>query len=210
MHIGDAAAVPALIEALRDEDYFVRLGASEALGKMKDVSAVPVLITILRDNTKPGFDRADAARALGAIGDPSPILALIEAIELTIEERKNVSIRACAAYSLAALGDSVTLPRKTIACSRLTAQERIEVLSALRRVRYKTEYITLKFKFPETHRLCEEMLNEYDVDARLGAQAVLKRLDELDLRVGSRPESDDRSVRRPAFWRRLFAKRKDR
>ncbi|OYT68825.1 MAG: hypothetical protein CFK49_12785, partial [Armatimonadetes bacterium JP3_11] len=42
-------AVPALMQALRDEDKDVRFAACEALGAIGDASAVPALIKALGD-----------------------------------------------------------------------------------------------------------------------------------------------------------------
>jgi len=63
--IKDPAAVPPLIEALRDEDSNVRRQAAETLGEIKDPAAVPPLIEALRD--KDSDVRAAATRALGRI-----------------------------------------------------------------------------------------------------------------------------------------------
>ncbi len=66
----DAAAVPALLEALRDPDDEVRLGAVQALGRIGRTAApaVPVLREALRD-PRPEI-RAAAARSLDAIAAP--------------------------------------------------------------------------------------------------------------------------------------------
>ncbi|MGC8880568.1 MAG: HEAT repeat domain-containing protein, partial [Anaerolineae bacterium] len=69
--IGDAAAVPALIEALRDEDEDVRQAAAEALGKIGDAAAVPALIEALRDEDM--WVRRAAAEALGKIVQDWPL-----------------------------------------------------------------------------------------------------------------------------------------
>ncbi len=55
-------------------DFRVRLAAALALGKKKDVGAVPVLIKALADSN--GSVRAAAAVALGVIGDMSALPAL--------------------------------------------------------------------------------------------------------------------------------------
>lgn len=48
--IGDKSAVPALIEALKDDrDYSVRRAAVTALGCIGDRSVVPALIAALKD-----------------------------------------------------------------------------------------------------------------------------------------------------------------
>jgi HEAT repeat protein len=62
------AAVPALIEALKDKDRNVRRAAALALGKIGPATkdAVPALIEALKD--KESYVRSAAAWALGKIG----------------------------------------------------------------------------------------------------------------------------------------------
>ena len=56
--IGDKAAVQPLIEALKDEDTFVRLRATSALLKMKPMEAVPYLVDCLDDKSPMVQERA--------------------------------------------------------------------------------------------------------------------------------------------------------
>jgi len=51
--IGDAAAVPALIEATHHENPFVRHDAAWALGEFRDPRAIPALEALLEDTTVP-------------------------------------------------------------------------------------------------------------------------------------------------------------
>ncbi|MBI1929627.1 HEAT repeat domain-containing protein [Candidatus Poribacteria bacterium] len=75
--IGDRG-VPALFEALRDENMRTRRAVARALGRIGNLAAVPALIKVLRDKHAPV--RTSAAEALGAIGDPAAVPALIEAL----------------------------------------------------------------------------------------------------------------------------------
>ena len=168
--IGDASAVPALIEALKDEDHHVRWKAGDGLGKIGDASAVPALVEALQDKVE--WVRQSAAEALGKIGGASAGLALIEALK-----DKDEHVRRSAADALGKIGDSDTLPRKILAVSRWSAEERITVLEKLRRVSYKDKAITLLYTFPETRALCQVVLNEEDSEAREGARIVLNWLD---------------------------------
>jgi hypothetical protein len=69
--------VPALIQALGDDDWDVRRAAAEALVKI-GTPAVPALIQALGDSD---WDvRRAAAEALGAIGDPQAVPALIQTL----------------------------------------------------------------------------------------------------------------------------------
>ncbi|OYT68772.1 MAG: hypothetical protein CFK48_10465 [Armatimonadetes bacterium CP1_7O] len=96
-------AVPALMQALRDEDKDVRSAACEALGAIGDASAVPALIKALGDWRV----RSAACRALGAIGDASAVPALINALE-----DGDWRVRSAACRALERLGyDPPTIPK---------------------------------------------------------------------------------------------------
>ena len=87
--IGDATVDP-LIAGLKDENFQVRLHSVQALGGitsdyptgrswLRDSRPVPGLIACLKDKDR--AVREDAAIALGMIGDPSAVPALIEALK---------------------------------------------------------------------------------------------------------------------------------
>jgi len=162
-------AVPALIKALKAADESVRSGAALALGQIGYTSAVPALLEALKD-TDP-FVRYHAASALGMIRDVSAAPALVAALK-----DRNSFVRSDAASALGKMGDSNTLPRKVLATSRLSAQKRIEILEALRGVRYKGRLTTLQYTFPDTPTLCQKVLAEGDAQASKGAQTVLNWL----------------------------------
>jgi len=65
--IGDPNAVNPLIEALNDEDRWVRTNAAEELGKLGDVRAIDPLTYVAR-NDKEERVRKVAAEALERIG----------------------------------------------------------------------------------------------------------------------------------------------
>jgi HEAT repeat protein len=81
--IGDARAVPALVEALQHhEDDFVRAEAAGILGKIGGAQAVEVLASALQeDEGMGGAVRAAAAWALGEIGGAQAVEALIAHLE---------------------------------------------------------------------------------------------------------------------------------
>src|SRR5947209_7255909 len=87
--IGDATVEP-LIAGLKDENFQVRLHSVQALGGitsdyptgrswLRDSRPVPHLIALLKDKDR--AVREDAAIALGMIGDPSAVPALVEAMQ---------------------------------------------------------------------------------------------------------------------------------
>ena len=61
-NIGDPPALPALLQALQDEDGGVRRAAAEALGNIGDPQALPALTQALQD--KDGWVRRAAVKAL--------------------------------------------------------------------------------------------------------------------------------------------------
>ena len=100
--IGDPQAIPALIEALKDEDRDVRRTAAWALGQIGP-PAVPALIQALRDEK--WEVRQAAAEALEKIGDPQATPALIQALR-----DEDVGVRRVAAKALGQIGDPQATP----------------------------------------------------------------------------------------------------
>jgi HEAT repeat protein len=94
-NIGDPRAVPALIEALKDEDEYVRSYAASALGKIGK-PAVPALIEALKHEDK--TVRWSAAFSLDKIGEPA-VPVLIEALK-----HGDKFIRGYAAWILGRMG----------------------------------------------------------------------------------------------------------
>ena len=167
-NIGNAAAVPALIEALNDE-HWVRRYAAEALGKIGDAAAVPALIEALKAESM--HLNQDIIEALGKIGDAAAAPSL-----LAIFEGYGGGVRAMAAAALLKLGNSQSLPRKILADPGFSAQERIDLLETLRRARYRDGGSVLSYTFQDTRTLCEIVRHEEDAKAREGAQIVLNWL----------------------------------
>lgn len=94
--------VPALIKAVKNEDFQVRHQAVDALGKMGGQAVVPVLIEALGDSNK--SVRSHAIFALSQIGQPA-VPALIDALHK--EERR---IPSHAALALGKIGDATAVP----------------------------------------------------------------------------------------------------
>ena len=94
-----AAAVPHLIKLIDESDGIVRDNAAVELGKSKDKRATDVLIRhlTLRDE----YAAVSAARALGEIGDPKAIPALLRTLQ---DEQTGDYIRVPAAGALARMG----------------------------------------------------------------------------------------------------------
>lgn len=97
------AAVPALIEALEDEEDSVRQRAVDVLAKIRDPKAVPALIKALKDKSHDEniHFRSSVASALIEIGEPA-VPALIQALK---DEDGSSSVHNCAAFALARIAN---------------------------------------------------------------------------------------------------------
>lgn len=95
----DKVAVPALIEALTDENYYVRLTAARALGKLGDARAVDGLVLLLADHYN--LVRYTALWALGELGPLAK--AALPAIEPFLSDPAMLPERENTVKDLAAL-----------------------------------------------------------------------------------------------------------
>jgi len=102
-NLGDARAVPSLIQALADGDSFVRRCAVQALGKLRDGQAGAALRGLAND---PAVEVREAvALALGTIRDPQGPAALVHLLNDPREE-----VRDAAGQALTQLGEDVSGP----------------------------------------------------------------------------------------------------
>lgn len=99
--IGEAA-LPALQDATKHEDWLVRLHAVEALGKTKSSYAVEPLLTLLF-NDHDSAVREDVVRALGEIGDP-------QAVDYLFTIMKEPGLRTLAVEALGRIKDRRAVP----------------------------------------------------------------------------------------------------
>jgi HEAT repeat protein len=107
--LGDPAAVPALIEALKDSNY-LSVCAAAALAKIGDFRAVDALTAVLKDTNKFWVPRGAAAVALGKLGEASiPALpALREALEYNCDtsgEKWDLRAKEAVADAIAHISD---------------------------------------------------------------------------------------------------------
>ncbi|MFL5445320.1 MAG: HEAT repeat domain-containing protein [Myxococcales bacterium] len=110
--IGDPRAGPTLLRLARSKDEYVRIQAVQALGAIREKSAVPELSRIIDDETSPPVLVKRAVAALGEIGDPAAIPALQHALVL---ERRGVSLLPEASYALFLFGSQAVEPMIKIA-----------------------------------------------------------------------------------------------
>jgi HEAT repeat protein len=94
-----SSAVPALIDALRDDDTEIRQAACTALGQIRDKAPVPSLIARLKDTNRDV--RIAACTALGQIRDSSAVPALISTLY-----DKEVDVRIAATDALVNIGEA--------------------------------------------------------------------------------------------------------
>ena len=106
--IGDAAAVPHLITAIRqDKGYRVSIAAANALLQIKDVAAIPHFIVALQDENE--NIRRLAVESLGQIGDTSATPHLIR----TLQDKAR-DVRSATIVALGQIGDTAAIPHLLI------------------------------------------------------------------------------------------------
>ena len=99
--IGEAS-LPYLHNALKHEDWLVRLHAVEALGKLKSGQSVEAILSVMFNDTDTAV-RVDAARSLGEIGDP-------RAAKFLITVMRGEHLRPVAIEALGKIGDRCAVP----------------------------------------------------------------------------------------------------
>lgn len=129
--IGDPRAVGPLIQALKDENDFVRLEAAEALGKIKDARAVKPLTQALKDEYE--WVRFRATVALGKIGSKAE--EAVPALAKALKDEYDF-VREEAAEALGEIGDARAVEPLTKALKdeeeevQEAAQEALEKIKA--------------------------------------------------------------------------------
>ncbi|MGZ4626161.1 MAG: HEAT repeat domain-containing protein [Kineosporiaceae bacterium] len=103
--------------------------AARALGMVGDVGSVPLLVEILRDE-EAGSLRSAAAGALGEIGSPEPVRALLEVLDSA-----DVRLQVAAGRALGAIGDGSAVPGLAEALDRPREHDASRAFAgALRRI----------------------------------------------------------------------------
>jgi HEAT repeat protein len=101
--IGATAASESLLKLLKDESGGVRSAAVRALGNLKYKSALPGVLERLRGDPVANV-RADAAHAMGQIGDSAVVADLLDTLK-----REKGRFRREAAWALGQIGDPVAI-----------------------------------------------------------------------------------------------------
>jgi HEAT repeat protein len=116
--LGDPAAVPALLDALKDEVDAVRGHAASALGRIGDRRATDALIAMLGDSDV--WLRWAAAEGLGYLGDPAAAIPILQAwlnaehealLNVITEAFKRMGQAAIPALQEAQRGEDVNMQR---------------------------------------------------------------------------------------------------
>ena len=97
------AAIPGLLEALKDLDVDVRRNAATILSKVSSEAAIPGLLDALKDPSH--YVRLNAATALWKVGSEAAIPGLLQALQ-----DQNISVRISAAQALQGLGGKAIIP----------------------------------------------------------------------------------------------------
>jgi len=129
--IADRKDVQGLIEALKDKDRkgLARMDAAQALGKIRDKSAVPALIEALKGRS---LDvQVAAARALGEIRDKSAVPALIEAFI----KGRSLGVQIAASESLGKIRDKSAVEALVQALKNQLPQVRVAASESLGEIR---------------------------------------------------------------------------
>ncbi len=121
--------VSVLIHFLKDEDWYVRSNAAEALGEIGDARAVEPLIQALLGDESEGV-RGEAAGALGHIGDARAVEPLIQALK-----DEDWWVRKEAAWALGKIGDERAIEPLTQALNDEEELVRAQAEAALEKIR---------------------------------------------------------------------------
>jgi HEAT repeat protein len=117
--MSDAGAIPALLEALRDEDDWVRTRAREALAKVIDPSLIPTLFQVLEETLHKRVV-TDLLIQLKSDVVVNRMVALLGS--------QDIDLRTIAAYTLGHLDDRVAVP--ALLHSLKDEEEKVRELSA--------------------------------------------------------------------------------
>jgi HEAT repeat protein len=123
-------AVPALIDALHNDDPKIRQAACTALGHIGDTAAVPSLIQSLEDEDR--YVRSAACNALGQIGDPSAVPALIACLDQReISEAAANALVQIGKPAVPALIEALTSPSNPVRSAACTVLGKIRDTAAV-------------------------------------------------------------------------------
>jgi HEAT repeat protein len=155
-----AAAIPHLIELLKDSQWMVSCAAAHELGELKDKRATDALIRCLSGSDD--FLRAGAAEALGDIGDTK---AIPELLKLLMKRNASIGSRISAAGSLARMGRDEGLQHLRAILKTPNEYDRADTVEALGHIEISGAFDLLL-----------PLLNDSKYQVRASAAAALGQL----------------------------------
>jgi HEAT repeat protein len=188
-------AIESLLMALRVEDEFVRQVVTNLLGAFDDAQTIVALICALEDPSP--YVRRGAAQALIKIGEPAtdplfrtmqvtgPLQTLCaEILALLKDTRAALHLVPCLAYFnqptgeraeqfLRSVGNASTLPRRIVAETRLSVDQRVAILNWLELLRFYQWNISYMDPLPDVLAFCRQILQEKETAYHEGAQQIL-------------------------------------
>ncbi|OQW83451.1 MAG: hypothetical protein BVN30_06010 [Proteobacteria bacterium ST_bin16] len=143
-----------LIDALMDEDPFVRSDTAYVLGKIGDKAAVDALMLTLMDENY--YVRSRAAVALGKIGDKTAVDALIPTLK-----DKDSSVCSSAIYALGEIGNKAAIDTLMLALKDENFHVRSNAANALGKIGDKAAVDTLMLALKDA----DYLVRSYAADA---------------------------------------------
>ena len=159
-----SSAVPALIEAIGDDNASVRLAAIQSLGALEDPRAIAALGKALKEDADPRVREA-AAEALGDIDDPRAVPHLVEALR----GERVATVRERIIHALGDIGDPAAIDAIAGASKDQSVGVRREVANALGEIEGRRALPTLL-----------GMARDADVEVRRHVASALGDLEDQD------------------------------
>lgn len=137
--IGDPRAIPALAEALKDQDEIIRSVAAWALGEIGDESAIPELLKVTRDSRQCVRNRASASlqrlgyeeeRSEPITPDERIVRQQLQMLRSRPAHARNAAYRALVDMGSAAVGPLVTALSEPEAWARKAAVDALGEIGA--------------------------------------------------------------------------------
>lgn len=207
--LGDKAGTPGLLKLLKSKDNYTVIEAINALGDLRDPSAVKPLSSLATDTSIETFVNKKAIMALGEIADPNAIPAVHQ---MLYEERKGVSFFAESSFAMYEIGK----PSTDILLSDLTGKDpkfmawakdhgilrgailakTAQILGDLNDTKAESDLLKLlSYKDEEAALQYATRMQAADALGRMRSHAAVKPLEEM---LG-----DEEVAARNTYWRAL-------
>ena len=189
-----SAAVPALVDALSDDNAAVRLAAAQSLGSLEDPRAIAALGKALREDPDARVRQA-AAEALGSIDDARAVPHLLAALRA----EKVAGVRERVVHALGEIGDDSAVDAIAAASSDPSVAVRRAVAHALGELEGRRALPALvgmaRDGDVEVRRHVADALGDMDDEATYETLLMLARDSDAEVRasaIGGLGEFEDR------------------